>query len=189
MIKKYKLNDISRIISGYSFRSSVSSLSAGETFVIQLKDVCDDMSLDLDNVQKINSRDIETFAHAVQNDILLASKGKQTVGYVDTTEDLLVSSSLYIIRVESDILLSKYLAIYFKSIKGQRELNKISLGGYIKGISKKHLERMTIPVPPIDIQENIILLYDNISEQNRLLERKTKINKETVDYVINKLIF
>lgn len=189
MMKNCKLKNIAEIISGYSFRFSLSDITLGDTFVLQSGDIREDMTLELNSNQKLDLKDIKTKAFTETNDILLGSKGNPTVGYVESDDKILISSSMYIIRVKDDTVLPKYLAIYFNSPNGQRELNKVSLGGYIKGISKTNLETLTIPIPSKDIQEKIILLHDNIVKQKGLLERKLTINKEVLNCVVNNLTF
>jgi type I restriction enzyme S subunit len=189
MIINYKLKSVSEIFSGYSFRTSVTDLPLGNIFVLQSGNICDDMSLDLQEEFKLDVGDIQTKAFANRDDILIGSKGNPTIGFVESDDQILVSSSMYIIRVKEDTILPKYLAIFLHSMRGQREINKITLGGYIKGISKKHLEKLVVPVPPMDIQEKVVFLYDNIINQNRFLKRKSKINNEILDYVVNHLSY
>ncbi len=189
MIKNRNLKNIANIISGYSFRSASSIFPPGDTFILQSRDLRNDMTLDLHNELTFNVGDIKTKAFTEINDILVGSKGNPTIGYVERDEKILVSSSMYIIRVTDKTVLPKYLAIYLNSLNGQRELNKITLGGYIKGISKTNLETLVVPIPSKEIQEKIISLHDNIVKQKRLLGRKSEINREILDYTLDHLSF
>jgi restriction endonuclease S subunit len=184
MNENKRLKDIAEIISGYSFRTSVSDLPSGDTFILQSRDINDNLILALDEVSKFDLGQINTKAFAKIKDVLLGSKGNPTIGYVENDEKILVSSSIYIIRVKANYLIPKYLAIYLNSSKGRRELNKITLGGYIKGISKKNLEELMIPIPSKDIQHKIVSLHDNIIKQKELIKRKSEINNQFLDYTI-----
>jgi len=189
MIKNHALKSIAEIISGYSFRSATSNFPSGNTFILQSRSIRNDMSLDLHNGLSFNVGDIKTKAFTEINDVLVGSKGNPTIGYVESDEKILVSSSMYIIRVTDDAVLPKYLAIYFNSSNGQRELNRITLGGYIKGISKTNLEVLAIPIPSKEIQEKIVSLHDNIVKQKGLLDRRSEIDSKILDYTLDHLSF
>jgi len=189
MIKNQKLKNIAEIISGYSFRASVSDYPQGDIFFLQSRNLLANMSLDLNTNQKLDFKDVKTKAFTKRNDILLGSKGNHTIGYVENDYKILVSSSIYIIRVSNQTVLPRFLAIYLDSTKGHNELSKITLGGYIKGISKTNLEELQIPIPSMDIQKKMISLYDNIVKQKALLEMKSTIYNEILDSIINNLTF
>lgn len=189
MIKSQEIKNIADIISGYSFRASVSDYPLGDTFLLQSGNIQEDMTLELKKDFKLDFKELKTKAFTKRNDILLGSKGNPSVGYVETDDKILVSSSIYILRVNDQTVLPKYLAVYLDSTKGRKELNKITLGGYIKGISKTNLEELKIPIPSVEIQKNVISLYENIAKQKGFLERKTKINNEILDYMVNQLTF
>lgn len=189
MINNQKLKNIAEIISGYSFRVSVFDYPLGDTIFLQSKNLLKNMTLDLNIDLRLDFKNVKTKAFTKRNDILLGSKGNPTVGYVDTNDKILVSSSIYIIRVNDQAVLPKYLAIYLDSTKGHNELSKITLGGYIKGISKTNLEELQIPIPSMDIQKKMVSLYDNIVKQKVFLERKSTINDKILDSIVNHLTF
>lgn len=190
MIEKYRLNQIADILSGYSFRMSVAKMPQGKTLVIQSQDLLpNSINFDLESLQKVNTDDLETLAFLKKGDVLVASKGNSTVGYFDENLDAIATSSILVVRVNNKKLIPKYLAIYLSSPEGQKELEKISIGAYIKGISKSQLERLNIPVPDIEYQKRIISLYDNIVKQKDLLDRKKDINENILNYAVKKLNF
>lgn len=189
MIKNQKLKNIAEIISGYSFRVSVFDYPLGDTIFLQSRNLLKNMTLDLNTDLRLDFKGVKTKAFTKRNDILLGSKGNPTVGYVESDDKILVSSSIYIIRVNDQAVLPKFLAIYLDSTKGHNELNKITLGGYIKGISKTNLEELEIPIPSKDIQKKMISLYINIVKQKAFLERKSTIYDEISDSIVNHLIF
>lgn len=189
MIKNQKLKNIAEIISGYSLRGSASTYPAGDIFFLQSRNLLGNLHLDLNTDLLLDFKDVKTKAFTKSRDVLLGNKGNPTIGYVNTDDKILVSSSIYIIRVNNQMVLPKYLAIYLDSMKGKIELNKITLGGYIKGISKTNLEEFEIPIPAKDIQERIVYLYDNIIKQKELLGKKSSINNKILNSIINNLTF
>lgn len=189
MIKNHKLINIAEIISGYSLRASVSEFPLGDIFFLQSGNIQKNMIIELKNDQKLDFKDLKTKAFTKINDILLGSKGNPAIGFVESDDKILVSSSIYIIRVIDKTVLPKYLAIYLDSTRGHNKLNKITLGGYIKGISKTNLEELNIPIPPVDIQNRIVSLYENIIKQKGLLEKRSTINNEILDSIFNHLTF
>lgn len=185
--KKNKLKNIAKILSGYSFKGSVDKLPPGDTYVIQAKDITKNLSIKLNKDRKISLKDINSQAITQKDDVIVVCKGNPSVGIVSSNAQTLVSSSLYIIRATNDYIIPKFLAIYLNSSKGQKELDKISLGAYIKGISRQNLEELMIPVPSIKTQRLVISLFDNMTKQKDHLERKILINDELLNYTINKL--
>jgi len=189
MIKNQKLKNIAEIISGYSFRVSVFDYPLGDTIFLQSRNLLENMTLDLSTDLRLDFKGVKTKAFTKRNDILLGSKGNPTVGYVESDDKILISSSIYIIRISNQTVLPKFLAIYLDSTKGHNELSKITLGGYIKGISKTNLEELQIPIPSMDIQKKMVSLYDNIVKQKVFLERKSTINDKILDSIVNHLTF
>lgn len=187
MIRNDKLKNIAEVLSGYSFKGSVDNYLPGNTYVLQAKDIAENLSLELSEDRKISLKGINSKAITQKDDVIVVCKGNPSVGIVSTNDQILISSSLYIIRITNDNILPKFLAIYLNSSKGQKELNKISLGAYIKGISRQNLEELTIPIPDIQTQQLVISLFDNITGQKNHLERKIAINDEILDYTIDKL--
>jgi len=164
-------------MSGYTLRASVSSLGIGDTPYIQANDISSSkLYLDKKSLCSYNLKNVLTSAYTEFGDVLLSSRGISRA-VVIKDRGLLVSSSLFVIRVENIILMPEYLAIYLNSNLGQENLNKIKMGGTIPSFSKSVLLNMVIPVPDIDVQEKIVELYLNIEKQNGILNRKVELNQ------------
>lgn len=188
MVKK-QLKELAEVVSGYSFRESVNNIPCGRTLLIQSKDLAvDSININLDSLRTIESKGIKTKAYLEKGDVLVGAKGSSVIGYFDTSDALtLVTSSVLIVRMKSDLLNPKYLAIFLRSRRGQRELERISSGEYIMGISKTNLEDLVLPVPDISFQEKVISIYENLVSQNKLLRDKLDINNDILDYVVGNL--
>lgn len=187
MDQRSELGNIAKVLSGYSFKGSVDNFPSGDTYVLQAKDIAEDLSIELNENRKISLKDIGSKATTHKNDVIIVCKGNPSIAIISSNDPILISSSLYIIRVTNNSIIPKFLAIYLNSSKGQRELDRISLGAYIKGISRQNLENLVVPVPNIQTQQLVISLFENITKQKSQLGRRMAINDEILNYTINKL--
>ncbi|MFW5872255.1 MAG: restriction endonuclease subunit S, partial [bacterium] len=121
-----------------------------------------------------------------KNDLLLNSSGVGTAGRVtlfDLDGDFVVDSHISIIRLNQDIVNSKYVLNVFGAI-GFKTLERLALGqsGQIE-MSSETITNFKIPVPPKDIQDKIVAEIEIFEEkeielQNRKTAFYTKIKEQ-----------
>jgi len=171
----HKLGDLAEIISGFTFRSAIEAVSWGNYRVVQSKDITGNLEISGNDLAKIDIKKNNPSAVIGDNDVVLASRGKYKAAIINSSEPVIASSSVFIIRPFKKSIKSSFLALYLNSPSGQSQLEKLSSGNYIKSVPKFNLIKLEIPIPEIDVQEKIIDLYSNINNQRKLLNRKIKI--------------
>lgn len=189
-----KLSQISNISSGYNFRGPIKNLENGDLFVIQGKNVLSDEDIKITKgLNQVSPKNIRSPFFLKHNDILLVSRGLEhgtfrSSIFIAEEKNIITSSSVYVIRITDITVLPKYVSLYLNSTEGQSKLLQISSGGsYIKTILMKNLVDLEITIPPINIQKAIIDLYENMSEQNKLMNRKKEIYQNIIKTFFNNL--
>ena len=121
----------------------------------------------------------------------IGSVGVCTV--VDRNEALAFYVSLALLRPQLDKVQSRFLKYAIESIHGRKELRKRTLINAVPiKINKDDIGKVTIPLPPIEIQSEIVHTLDNYTEnvvklQNQLTAELTARQKQYTFYR-NKLL-
>jgi len=79
---------------------------------------------------------------------------------------------------------SKLIAAYLNSPAGQQYLDQMSTGSRVKSLSVKNIENMRIPLPPYELQQELIRFL-NASEE---LLQNIEVEKQTAILVCNSVI-
>jgi restriction endonuclease S subunit len=183
-----RLSEISEIISGYSFRSALVNDPDGDYKVIQAKDITKDLEVSGKHLTKINLKKIASNAKVKINDAILTARGRYQAAVVSSSEPIIASSSVFIIRVTSPNLNPRFLAIFLNSRHGQEQLLKLTSGNYIKSIPKFNLENLIVQLPPLSEQNKIVKLDQNIEHQQKLLARKINIISNISEETLIKIL-
>lgn len=178
MQDKKNIKSISRIQAGYTFRTALKTEDSGNIIVVQAKDVLNDLYINDSKLIKINHQLFKSNAIIQKNDVLFSVRGKFRASvYIGNLNNIVASSSVYILRVADKNVIPEYLAIYLNSNSGQKEIGKSLTGGAIKTILRKDLENISVVIPNLDEQKIIINLYkNNIDLQDKLDFKKIIIN-------------
>lgn len=114
----------------------------------------------------------------------IGSVGVCTV--VDRNEALAFYVSLALLRPQLDKVQSRFLKYAIESIHGRKELRKRTLINAVPiKINKDDIGKVTIPLPPIEIQSEIVHTLDNYTEnvvklQNQLTAELTARKHNTL---------
>lgn len=183
-----KLHEVAVVIAGYAFRSAIKSDPAGDLLVFQAKDLV--QGLPFENVETLTkiSHDTPGYGGRLQkNDVLLVARGmksgafRSTVFNVDSGVQVVASSSVHVIRVTSKNVLPEYLSHYLNSKEGQDALSEIVTGSYIGALPKRELEKIEIPILPLQKQRILIELHKNIQEQQKITNRQNEIKRNIIN--------
>lgn len=182
------LNQIVEIIAGYTFRGAIEKDPNGAVFVLQAKDIREDLFLDDAKLIKTTIATSHTKAFVQTGDVVISSRGFFRAAVFKTDQTVLAASSIYLLRIKnSAVLLPEYLAIYLNSVAGQRNLSQFLTTGTIRSLLKKDLEKISVPVPSIEKQKQIIRLDENVRQQALLVNRKVTAQKNVLNGILNQL--
>jgi len=187
MLKKRAIKETANIIGGYTFRGAIKPTVDGSIYVIQAKDINkNEYVKSIDKLTKISLEIPRSNSYLKYDDVLLTSRGadgrsfKSTL-YKSKANNVVASSSIYIIRIKAENILPEYLSLYFNSIEGQKALYKIVTGAQIRAINRKDLEEMKIPLPLLEKQKILTALYENINRQVKITARIKDIKQNIMN--------
>ncbi|THK41192.1 restriction endonuclease subunit S [Methylophaga sp. SB9B] len=176
------LKDVLDISAGYPFRKKVEPVHKGVP-VIQLKDV--DLREGL-NVKDLTLTELPYRAPSewVENeDILFIAKGSQTFAVLvkGLEEQAVCTPHFFHLKVKSTQVLPAYIVWLLNQAPMQQYFDQVSEGKYSKLIKKSSLQNISLKLPALSIQEQIVSLSEDMQTQTKALEdiHKQRINKLT----------
>ena len=130
------------------------------------------------NINGINERHLVKY-----KDMIFRSRGKTTTATIIDKEPgrTVVSAPLFLIRTTSEKVLPEYLYWFINLSSSQAFLHSRATGTMMIMIGKSALDALEIPLPNLEIQEQIVTLADLLNKEQRLMknlaEQKEKLVK------------
>lgn len=186
-MKENKLGEITKIRSGYSFRRKIEQQEGGNIYVVTGGDIGDDFYLQEENLIKI-IKEVGEDKLIQKGDVLLTVRGKFKAVVSNNQGSLIATSSVCSLRVNRDIVLPEYIALWLNSKVGQTEINRNVTGATIKIILKKDLENIKIKIPNLEIQHEIVEFYKNTKELKNKLKTKTEMVENIFQGALTEII-
>jgi restriction endonuclease S subunit len=184
-----QLKDISDVILGYTFRSSLEKQTIGDVLVLQARNITDSLLIEESHLLRVNLGNNRTNAFAKNNDVVLSSRGSFRSAVIKTNSGAVVaSSSVYLLRLKADEVLPEYLAIYLNSDIAQKQIKEKITGVVINSLLRRNVEELEIIIPNLEAQKKIITIYYNNLRYQDLLSKKQLLNSQINKGLINKLI-
>ncbi|GAA6986586.1 restriction endonuclease subunit S [Helicobacter pylori] len=118
---------------------------------------------------------------------IIISQGGASAGYVNyMISKFWAGAHCYTIELNSKKLNYKYLYYFLKN--SQIILMKSQFGAGIPALNKADIETLTIPIPPLEIQQEIVKILDAFTELNTELNTELKARKKQYQYYQNMLL-
>ena len=110
------------------------------------------------------------------DDILMTRIGSIGVcTVVDRNEPLAYYVSLALLRPNTMVFNSKYLKYAIESLHGRKELRKRTLVNAVPiKVNKEDIGKITIPAPPMEVQQEIVRILDSFTELTAELTARKK---------------
>ncbi len=166
-----KLKDLVSIRSGDRFEAEKIE-TMGIPF-IQVKNITENMEIDTRNTRKIKpDAAIHNRSFCKGGDVLISTAG--TVGKVAVVPDdveVCIATSLRQLRIRNKAeILPEYLALFLRSNLAVRQMERMTSGSVINVLSTPNLENITVYLPSVEKQREIIASYQTaIQEAQRKL--------------------
>lgn len=124
------------------------------------------------------------------DDILMTRIGSIGVcTVIEQDEPLAYYVSLALLRPDTMVFNSKYLKYAIESLHGRRELRKRTLVNAVPiKINKDDIGKITIPVPPLPVQQEIVRILDNFTELIAELTAELTARKKQYEYYRSQLL-
>ncbi|WP_367748168.1 restriction endonuclease subunit S [Helicobacter pylori] len=111
-----------------------------------------------------------------KDDILFSGTG--TIGKVsiikENPNNWAIKEGIYSIKPNTKIVFPRFLMFCFENLNIQNDIKSKSFGGIVKSISMNDLQQITIPIPPLEIQQEIVKILDAFTELNTELKARKK---------------
>ncbi|GAA8600429.1 restriction endonuclease subunit S [Helicobacter pylori] len=125
-----------------------------------------------------------------KDDILFSGTG--TIGKVsiikENPNNWAIKEGVYSIKPNKKIVFPRFLMFCFENSHIQNDIKSKSFGGTVKSISMNDLKQITIPIPPLEIQQEIVKILDAFTELNTELNTELKARKKQYEYYQNMLL-
>jgi len=122
--------------------------------------------------------------YAHPGDLLVATTSEDDDAVAKATvwlgdSDVVLSGDAYIYRHELE---PKYVAYFFQSTSFQNQKRRFISGTKVRRLSGTSLERIRIPVPPLEVQREIVRILDNFTQLEAELEAELEARRAQLAY-------
>lgn len=138
-----------------------------------------------DTKKYISVKDYDKYKIKPQrNDVLMTRIGSTGVcTVIDCDEPLAYYVSLALLRPNGGIIKSRFLKYSIESLHGRKELRKRTLVNAVPiKINKDDIGKITIPLPPLEVQAEIVRILDKFTELTTELTTELANRKKQYEY-------
>ena len=184
----YKLKDLLE----YSrFGVNTKPSETGDTKFLQLKHFNQQENM-LPEVDQFVNLDKSLSRHLlIEGDILFVTKGHRHLAWsYDKNIGQTVASTIFLIlHPKHEIIDYRFLELYLNQPQVLGHISDNLVGGaIISTISKEGLLELTIPVPSLEIQQNLINLTNSHRKQLALMEHLKYTKKQYYNQLVNQVL-
>ena len=187
---EYKpLEDVCSFYNGFAFKSSLFKERGFK--IVRITNI-DGRGIDMSDIKFFDAKDYKANLKTYEinrGDILIAMSGATTgkIGYYDQTETLYLNQRVGKILSKRELLDQKYL---YHFLLTQSTNIYLSAGGGAQPnlSSQKFLKEFTIPVPPIEVQQEIVRILDKFTAISEKLNAELDLRKKQYEYYCEFLI-
>ena len=186
------LKDIARFSYGHTDKAQ----EHGDTRFLRITDIAEDGTLKPDGAKyiQLNKESRKYLVKMKKGDLLLARTGA-TYGktlYVPDDSPAVYASFLIKIELDNSKILNRYYWHFSKSNQYWRQAEKLVSKGGQPQFNTNAVERVVVPVPPIDVQNRIVTVLDNFekicSDLNIGLPAEIEARQKQYEYYRDKLL-
>ncbi|MCU4473419.1 hypothetical protein CA950_14070 [Acinetobacter pittii] len=160
-------------LAGFEFTKSVKYIEDGEISVIKAENVGKD-GFRSTNFSKVAKEVVESLPRSeLFGDELLVvfvGAGVGQVGLVPSDQKYFLGPNVAVVRKTTGVYTSKFMELMLRSPLGQKNLLSFSKGAAQPSLSMGQIRQTTIPVPPLNEQELIILKLENLFNKANAIE-------------------
>jgi len=168
-----KLDNLVEIRTGYQpkQKGGIKADPDSNWRIIQISDFDDDLNLNIDDLTMFKpDRDPEPYV-VEKGDILFLARGRQNWAFAieHNIQQTVAVVYFFIFRTKTEKVNPSYLAWYINQTPAQTYLSKLARrGSHMPIIAKRALVDLPVPLPSLDIQQQV-------AELNRLAQEEKRI--------------
>lgn len=191
-VKYFSLGELGTFYGGITGKSKEDFLDGNEKF-ITYKNVYSNPSLNITANDKVRINNGEKQRFLEYGDIIFTGSsetpdecGMSSVLTKETDEKLYLNSFCFIFRLnDNSILLPDFSKHLFRSSNLRHQISKTASGVTRFNVSKKLMEKILIPVPPIEVQREIVNVLDKFLLLKNKLTEELEETKAQYQYYID----
>ena len=168
----------------------------GNCKFITYKNIYSNSALDLNICDYVKVQDNERQNAVKYGDVLFTGSsetadecGMSSVVMQQVDERIYVNSFCFIFRFNNfDIMLPGFAKHLFRSKTIREQIKKTASGVTRYNVSKKLMQKIKIPIPPLSVQQEIVRILDGFSELEKELEKELVARRKQYEYYRNQLV-
>ncbi|MCM1472737.1 MAG: restriction endonuclease subunit S [Muribaculaceae bacterium] len=187
------LGDIATVtkLAGFEFTNYVNYSDKGKIIALRGLNVKNG-NLILDDVKYIDNSDFSKLNRSklYVNDMLFTYVG--TVGQValiTESNKFYLAPNVALVRLNNKCILPKFMMFYFQSKHlYEKQIEKFLQNSSMKNLTMEKIRKFQIPVPPLEVQCEIVRIFDKFTDYIDCLEKELDLRKKQYLYYRDKLL-
>ena len=165
------LREVAEIAAGHPLRSGVDELPAGDTGVIQMRNVDPDTGVDWASVSRVELPPARRIEFLNPGDVIFSTRGARTyaVALGAPPFPVVCSPHFFVLRIRGVAIEPRFLAWQINQAPAQEYLQREATGSHILNIRREVVERMEIVIPSLARQAAIVAFAESVAREKRLL--------------------
>jgi restriction endonuclease S subunit len=165
------LVEVAEIAAGHPLRSAVDEFPAGDTGVIQMRNVDPETGVDWGNVSRVELPPARRIEFLNQGDVIFSTRGARTyaVALGAAPFPAVCSPHFFVLRTRGPAVEPRFLAWQINQAPAQEYLQREATGSHILNIRREVIERLEIVIPSLARQAAIVAFAEDATREKRLL--------------------
>lgn len=165
------LAEVAEIAAGHPLRSGVDDFRAGETGVIQMRNVDSEAGVDWAGVSRIELPPARRIEFLSPGNVIFSTRGARAyaVALGDVPFPAVCSPHFFVLRVRIPDIEPRFLAWQINQTPAQDYLKREATGSHILNIRREVIERLEIVIPSLARQAAIVAFAEDAARENRQL--------------------
>lgn len=163
--------EVAQIAAGHPLRSAVDDFPAGETGVIQMRNVDAEMGVDWVGVSRIELPPARRIELLNPGDVIFSTRGARTYAAAlgEIPFPTVCSPHFFVLRVWDQAIVPRFLAWQINQAPAQEYLQREATGSHILNIRREVIERLEIVIPSLARQMAIVAFAEAAAREKQLL--------------------
>ncbi len=183
------LRDIAAISAGHPFRGAIDDLPPGNIGVIQMRNVGDN-GIDWQSLTFVELPSKRMPAILAPGDVIFTTRGTRNVALALSVvpAPVVCSPHFFVLRVKDLVRMNPgFLAWQLNQRPAQEHFQREATGSYILNITRAAIEGLTIIVPPMERQLQILTFDQDARAERALLTKLIENRNQQIEAIAMRL--
>lgn len=181
-----RLASVGEIVSGSTPKTEVGEYWDGDLRWLAPAEIQDDSYYIFDSVKKITSKGAESCSLRLLHKETVIFTSRASIGKVALAGTTFYCNQGFKNIICSEKILPKYLYCLLRF--NAEFLQTLGCGGTFKEISKKTMDNIMIPLPPIKLQQSFALVMDKFYQAKQLMNKTLADITSTIKAIVNQAL-